>query len=211
MTTSQERTKASRTLIYIPIIHTPEDMGAFNQSITQATLVKVGRPGLQRKSRAIDAAWTKIEATVRALDLDYSKVRLYQDALPVCGREADIVAAMAQAGSRNHQLLQELMDKGAILMGTESGELLREEYQLAQASLTGKPTTRASVLARRRAQGEDLLQRRDRFIAQRINETLQPGETGILYLGMLHAVEKHLAPDLKIVYPLHRPLMTKSP
>jgi hypothetical protein len=202
MTSRQEHPAFSRTLISIPIIHTPEDMGAFSQAIAQATLGKVGRPGLQRKLRAVAEAWQEIETAIRSLDLDYSKVRLYQDGLPVCGREPEIVATMAQAGSRNHLLLRELLSRGATLMGTESGDLLQEEYQLAQESL--KSTTRASVLARRRVRGEDLLQRRDRFIGQRINETLQPGETGLLFLGMLHAVEQYLAPDIQVIYPLPR-------
>ena len=30
-----------------------------------------------------------------------------------------------------------------------------------------------------------LLERRDKFIARRINETLGPGEVGIIFLGML--------------------------
>jgi hypothetical protein len=202
MTIRREHPAFSRTLISIPIIHTPEDMGAFSPAIAQATLRKLGRPGLQRKLRAVAEAWQEIEAAIRSLDLDYSKVRLYQDGLPVCGREPEIVAAMARAGSRNHLLLQELLSKGATLMGTESGDLLQEEYQLAQESL--KPTTRAAVLARRRVRGEDLLKRRDRFIGQRLNETLQPGETGLLFLGMLHAVEQYLAPDIQVIYPLRR-------
>ena len=42
-------------------------------------------------------------------------------------------------------------------------------------------------------------------MAQRINDTLKDGETGILFLGMLHSVERYLHPDVKVIYPLHRP------
>jgi hypothetical protein len=52
---------------------------------------------------------------------------------------------------------------------------------------------------------EALLQRRDQFIAQRINDTLKDGETGILFLGMLHSLERDLQPDVKVIYPLQRP------
>jgi len=41
-------------------------------------------------------------------------------------------------------------------------------------------------------------------MAQHINETLKNGETGILFLGMLHSLERYLHPDVKVVYPLHR-------
>jgi hypothetical protein len=49
-----------------------------------------------------------------------------------------------------------------------------------------------------------LLQRRDQFIGQRIHETLKNGETGILFLGMLHQLEQYLAPNVKVTYPLRR-------
>jgi hypothetical protein len=41
-------------------------------------------------------------------------------------------------------------------------------------------------------------------MARRIHETLKNGETGILFLGMVHALERHLHPDVLVIYPLHR-------
>jgi len=87
-------------------------------------------------------------------------------------------------------------------MGTESGDLLVQEYQLAKQSLTAKPPRAAGVAAQRRALSETLLRRRDQFIAQRLNDTLKDGETGILFLGMLHALERYLDPDVEVIYPL---------
>jgi hypothetical protein len=194
----------SRTLISFPIVHTQADMGALQESVTRATLEKAGRAGLARKTAAIDRIWTDIEAAIDALALSFDQVRLYQDGLPACGREAEIVTELAQAGSRNHQLLLRLMAQGAVLMGTESGDLLVQEYQLARQSLTSQPSRAAAVAARRQALSEALLQRRDQFIAQRINGTLKSGETGILFLGMLHSLERRLHPDVLVIHPLHR-------
>lgn len=194
----------SRTLIHFPIVHTQADMGALQESVARATLEKVGRVGLARKAAAIDQIWTEIEAAIDALPLSFDRVRLYQDGLPVCGREAEIVTELAQAGSRNHQLLLRLMAQGAMLMGTEEGDLLVQEYQLARQSLTTRPPRAAGVAASRRALSQALLQRRDQFMAQRINETLKNGETGILFLGMLHSLERHLHPDVMVIYPLRR-------
>jgi hypothetical protein len=112
---------------------------------------------------------------------------------------------MARVGSRNHQLLRRLMAQGAILMGTESGDLLVQEYQAAQQSLRGRSPRAAGVAAPRRALSDALLKRRDQFIAGRINDTLKDGETGILFLGMLHALEGYLHPDIQVIYPFHRP------
>jgi hypothetical protein len=194
----------ARTLIYFPIVHTQADMGALQESVAWATLEKVGRAGLGCKAAAIDQIWTGIEAAIDALPLSFDRVRLYQDGLPVCGRETEIVTELAQAGSRNHQLLLRLMAQGAVLMGTEAGGLLVQEYQLAKQSLTARAPRAAGVAAYRLASSAALLQRRDQFIAQRIHETLKSGETGILFLGMLHALEGYLYPDVKVIYPLHR-------
>jgi len=194
----------SRRLIYLPIVHTQADMGALKESVARANLEKAGRAGLSRKTAAIDKIWTGIEAAIDALALSFDRVRLYQDGLPVCGREAEIVTELAQAGSRNHQLLLRLMAQGAVLMGTESGELLVQEYQSAKQSLTARPPRAGGVAASRRVLSDTLLKRRDQFIAQRINDTLKCGETGILFLGMLHSVEGYFHPDVKVIYPLQR-------
>jgi hypothetical protein len=191
-------------LIYFPIVHTQADMGALQESVARATLEKTGRAGLARKTAAVDRIWTEIENAIDSLALSFDRVRLYQDGLPVCGREAEIVTELAQAGSRNHQLLLRLMAQGAVLIGTEAGDLLVQEYQLARQSLTTRPPRAAAVAASRRALSQRLLQRRDQYIAQRINETLKNGETGILFLGMLHQVGQYLAPDVKVTYPLPR-------
>jgi len=196
---------SSRTLIYLPIVHTAADMGALQESVARAGLEKIGRAGLSRKTAAIDKTWTDIERVIDTLHLSFDGVRLYQDGLPVCGREAEIVTELAQAGSRNHQLLLRLRARGAVLMGTESGELLVEEYQLARQSLTAHAPRSAGVAASRRALSEALLKRRDQFMAQRLNDTLKSGETGILFLGMLHSLERYLHPDIQVIYPLHRP------
>ena len=194
----------SRTLYYFPIIHTQADMGALRGSVVRETLEKMGRIGFNRKMAAIDRFWTEVERAIEALALSFESVRLYQDGLPGCGREAEIVRELARTGNRNHQLLLRLMDRGATIMGTESADLLVQEYQMAKESLAARPPRAAGVAALRRALTDALLERRDRFVAQRINETLKPGETGILFLGMLHSLEGYLQQDVKVIYPLHR-------
>lgn len=208
MNTANNPKASSRTLIYLPIVHTLADMGGLGETVMQKTLQKLGRKRYSRKSEAIDAMWREIERVVGALPLAWDTVRLYQDGLPVCGREAEIVTDLARAGSRNHQLLLRLMHKGAALMGTESADLLVQEYQLAWQSLAaGGPTHLAKEPHASKGGGSDaLLERRDQYIARRINETLGPGETGILFLGMLHSLAALLAKDIGVEFPLHRPL-----
>lgn len=194
----------TRTLIYIPIIHSRVEMGAFNESVRKATLQKLGKQAWNRKVRLIDKMWEAIERTVDGLELPYGKIRLYQDGLPICGREAEIVADLARAGSRNHLLLLRLMERGATIMGTESSSLLIEEYELNKQVFAGNMNPKSPRMeARQKALGESLLKKRDQFIADRIHRTLCAGETGILFLGMLHSVKEWLPKNIRVIYPIY--------
>jgi hypothetical protein len=136
---------------------------------------------------------------IEALDLPYPTVRLYQDGLPDCGREAVIVKEVAAQGSKNHQLLLELMERGATLMGTEDPELLLQEYQLLQGAFgpgTSPEMDRARLLQEERSRS--LLVERDRYIAKRINSTLLSGEIGLLFFGLAHSVDRLLDADILV-------------
>lgn len=205
MSTSQllEPESPTRTLIYIPIIHTQADMGALRDHVKKASLKKLGISGWKRKISLVDKYWTEIEKIIDSLSVPPERVRIYQDALPVSGRELAIIEELAKSGSRNHALLLHLINKGATVTGTESLELLLEEYDHAKRSLGAETTT---VRDNRKSVSDSILERRDKFIAQRINETLMPGESGILFLGMLHSLEQWLDRDIHVVYPIHTPL-----
>jgi hypothetical protein len=195
-----------RTLLYFPIIHTQEDMGTLGKPIRQSTIHTLGKRGTRQKAKVIDRMWAEIERKIDSLDLSYEKVRLYQDGLPVCGREVQIVTELAESGGNNHRLLLRLMDKGAAIMGTESLELLMEEYALVKGIWSiPEPSKRSRFETARKAAFDSLLKRRDQFIAARINDTLTSGETGILFLGMLHAVNDKLGKDIRVIYPINKP------
>ena len=200
-----------RTLICIPIIHTETDMGTLSESIQRSTLQKFGKKGLKRKEVIIDNLWTEIEQVIDNFALSYEKVRLYQDGLPVCHHETEIVTELANAGSRNHRLLLLLMKKGAKITGTESLELLMEEYELDKQILSARGSReRARIEASRKAMIDSLLKRRDRFISDQINKTLCAGETGILFIGMLHSLRNTLDNDIRVIYPLDLPFKKRG-
>jgi hypothetical protein len=187
---------ASRRLLHVPIIHTQTDLGALAEGFKRALVSRLGEHWWQLNVDLVEQVWTAIEQTVAGLNLRYELVRIYQDGLPVCGHELRIVTELARAGSRNHRLLQRMHQRGATIMGTESAELLVEEYQLAQQLLAnsqpqGQPRAAEQTLAR------SLLKRRDDFIAARINATLKPRETAIVFLGLLHTLRGKLAPDIQ--------------
>ena len=207
MVKGAESKNPSRTLIYIPIIHTQADMGALGEPVRQAALHKIGKTAWKRKMSAIDQIWTKIEKVIDHLNLSYEKVRLYQDGLPVCGKEEMIVKDLAKAGSRNHKLLLRLIEKGATILGTESAELLVEEYELYKSILISRDPSKASrIESRQKGLTGSLLKKRDRYMANRINETLRIGEIGIIFVGMLHSLGNLLDKDIRVSYPMGRTL-----
>ena len=196
-----------RTLIYIPIIHTEADMGSFREAVRRLKIQKLGKKSWIHNLNLINKLWEEIGSTIADFALSYEKVRVYQDSLPVCGRESEIVTELIKAGSQNHQLLLRLKEKGATIMGTESSELLVQEYEFIRKMMTPEtPARSARIEARQKALTDSLLKRRDKYIAHRINSTLQKGETGILFIGMLHSLAHWLAKDIHVVYPLFQPL-----
>ena len=198
-----------RSLIHVPIIHTQADMGALGHAIKEITIQKLGQQGWERNVHLIDDIWTRIEEAIESWALPYKRLRLYQDGMPICGREVEIVTELAKVGSRNHRLLLRLMEKGATLMGTESAPLLVQEYKLVKEIVAAGDSPKALRLeARYKTLSHALLKQRDQSIAERINTTLRPGETGLLFLGMLHAISGWLAKDIRVTQPVFPPFQS---
>ncbi|MDO8540677.1 MAG: hypothetical protein Q7S40_09605 [Opitutaceae bacterium] len=197
-----ESAPARRTLIHIPVIHTEADMGSLSPAIKERMAQRSGVQQWERNADRIDELWTWIENMIAGWSLPYEKVRIYQDGLPVCAQKLAIVIVqdLAKTGSRNHQLLLHLREKGATIMGTESAELLVREYQFIQSTLNAVQSADKPHLKSDQATlGRELLEQRDQAIADRINRTLGPGEVGLIFLGMLHSPDKWLAADIRVI------------
>lgn len=184
-----------RTLIVVPIIHAEQDMGSLLEQVKQEYAQRYGHEKWTEHLKSIDEVWSGICRMIAALELPYASVRLYQDGLPLCGKEADIVKEVAARGSTNHQLLVELMEQGARLMGTEDPHLILQEYQFLQGAFGGGEQ---GYEHQREDQCSRLLAERDRFIAGRINATLSADEIGLLFVGLAHSVEPLLDADILV-------------
>ncbi len=191
--------RSVRPLILVPIIHTETDMGSLQESVRRHHIERTGAEQWELRQEAVMRLWETIATQIEGLNLDYRRVRLYQDGLPVCGNEEAIVRELAQEGSVNHQILLDLMAKGAKLTGTEAPELLMQEYKLARDALATPTHSRNTVRDLRHARlSKRLLEQRDDHIARQIDQTLKEGETGLIFLGILHALESHLPPDIRL-------------
>ncbi len=192
-----------RALIWVPILHAAADHGSLSGAVKAAHVRRRGPTGWAAHAAAIADLWRNIRAAIDDLRLPPRTLRLYQDGLPDGGHELEVVRTLAADGSPNHRILTELVARGAKLTGTESIDLLREEYDLAVRTLRVLNDNEREGPAPPAAPGRpgfaaELLARRDRYIADRIAATLAPGETGLLFLGLLHSLDGLLPPDIGV-------------
>lgn len=194
-----------RRLIYVPAIHSEEDMGSMAGPLREEYIRQFGIAKWRQHVHIVDTMWRGIERKINALKLDYKKVKIYQDGLPLCGKELEIMEDVAKLGSHNYNIILKLVKKGAELVGTEDARLLVEEYNFIK-KFTSIPDTQQRKKAERRARKrrDELMVERDKFIANRISETLKSGQTGILFSGIEHEIDKYLPKDIKVEYLIYR-------
>ena len=86
------------------------------------------------------------------------------------------------------------------MVKTEDFELVKEEYNKLLAITRAESTIRKIVaLIKYKLAKSRLLRERDIFIAERINQTLGPGETGIIFIGAVHKIKEKLPKGIQVV------------
>lgn len=180
-------------------------MGSRGEALKQDFISEFGAELWAKSRGVIEEVWEGISAKLFSLPLAWEQVRIYQDGLPVSGRELEIAREVAAQGSENYQLVLDLVRRGARLVGTESPELLRRErtsnLRIAQAETE---TEKEEAKRCYEAESAEILGLRDAFIAHRIAETLKEGEVGILFLGLLHQVDRLLPQEIQVKYLIDR-------
>ena len=187
-----------RNLYVIPIIHMSADMGSIASTLDDRATAKLTPELWQRHKEIVSSFWDSIGRFLDALDVNGFKV--YQDGLVADGEEGlRIVRESVSQGSKNYEIVGRLLERGAVLVKTESLSLVKQEYNYITKMTRSKSFKEREVAALRYklARGK-LLKQRDEFIAGRINETLAEGETGILFIGAYHDVVHRLAPDIRV-------------
>lgn len=195
------------SLIYVPILHTQKEAGEILLSLKGKEAEKPADDSLAEQEKSIQEMWEGIDDKIKEANISHLLFRIYQDALPVCGREREIVEKLAQKGSRNHQLILELMQKGARLEGTEDPDLLVREYDnlsqlISKVSVSIESYRRS--LEEYKEKSMKLMKQRDAFIAQRIKSTLKEEEIPLVFVGVRHELEKLLQQDFVINYIIYR-------
>jgi hypothetical protein len=179
-------------LYHVPVVHGASDLGSLGPMIERRRQEVCPRNRWKRHKAIVDQFWNGI--TVFFQTIDALGLKIYQDGM-VSGGELGlrIIREGAASGSRNHQVVLDLLQRGALLQPTEDIELLKQEYRRALdlARRHSHYESLAALLGYKTA-GEQILEKRDRFIAEAVLATLRPGERGVLFMGAFHDVTRHL-------------------
>lgn len=190
-----------RRLLSVPMLHTQADLGSMAGLLRQEYTERYGAERWDEHARALAALWGDLREQVLTRLAGIPRVRVFQDGLPVCGREMEIVREVAAAGSQNYRLVLDLVDRGATVEGSEDPGLLRQELELLRnLAAVRDPAARSDIAGQIAQEQERLLEARDRYVAARIDRTLGEGETGVLFMGLKHQVERYLDPDIAVEY-----------
>ena len=178
-----EQYRGRRCLLLTPLLYAPPlpDNPADDQTAA-------GQALLQRY-------WEQVQTQVDALAAGLGGLqRIYHESLTEGGDPG--LAYLQLADPNSYALVQAKQTAGAALEATESWELLTETLDLQRCLMV--PFTNETVLSRLREWFDTANRRRYEHIARRIDETLQPDETGLLLINERHQVQ--FPADLEVFY-----------
>src|SRR5713226_1269813 len=128
-----------RRLIYVPIIHTDLDLGSLAEGIEERSRAVVGDSKWQQHKEVVRLYWQEIANFWKSKNV--AGFKIFQDGMVVNGTVGkNIVKDLANKGSVNHQIIEQLLERGAELIQTEDPELAKEEYFLTRELLERKST-----------------------------------------------------------------------
>lgn len=187
-----------RTLLYVPIIHTSADLGSIAKDVTKRGIADLGEDVWKDHIKTVEGFWDAISHYFDSIDV--SGMKIYQDGMVAEGEVGEkIVEETAKAGSKNYELVSSLLKRGAILVKTEIFKLVKKERDRLLAITQAKSITQKIIaFIRYKLVKNILLNKRDNYIAKRIDETLNNGETGIIFIGAYHNIKKWLPKDIQI-------------
>jgi len=187
-----------RKLIYVPIIHMSADLGSIAKQVDKRGIADLGEEVWEKHIKTIQGFWDVISHYFDSIDV--SGMKIYQDGMVANGEVGQkIVEEGVKSESKNYELVLRLLKRGAILVKTEDFKLVKQERDSLLAITQAKAITQKLIsFIKYKLVKNRLLNRRDKFIAKRIDETLNPGEKGILFIGAYHNIKERLPKNIQI-------------
>ncbi|MEK6690124.1 MAG: hypothetical protein AABY78_02340 [Nitrospirota bacterium] len=187
-----------RTLLYVPIIHTSADLGSIAKEVTKRGIADLGEEVWEGHIKTIEGFWNAISDYFDSIDV--SGMKIYQDGMVAEGEIGEkIVEEGLKSGSKNYEIVYKLIQRGAVLVKTEDFNLVIIErdrlLKITQAKTVAK---KLFGFIRYKLTKNMLLNKRDEYIVQRIDETLHEDQTGILFIGAYHDIKRKLPRGIQI-------------
>lgn len=189
-----------RKLIYAPILHSGADLGSVAKEVEKKGINMIGEEKWHKHKETIAGFWNSIENYFKNMQADFSKVKIYQDGLVADGELGmKVVETAALKGSKNYQIISELVKRGATIVKTEDLSAVKEEVeQIKNIARSKSLLHKLWATLKYKFYKSALLKDRDEFIAKQIIETLNDGETGVLFIGAFHDIISKLPRDVKV-------------
>jgi len=187
-----------RQLIYIPVIHMSADLGSIAKQVDKRGIAGFGEEFWERHKETISGFWDSIVKYFTDLEVEHFKI--YQDGMVTDGEVAQkIVEEGVKSGSKNFEIIENLVKKGAVIVHTEDLALVKKERdRIVRISQAKTITRKLAAYFQYRLTRDWLLRKRDNYVAKRIDETLSHGETGILFMGAYHNIVPKLSKKILI-------------
>lgn len=188
-----------KALIYVPIIHTSADLGSLAKDLNRRGIADLGEELWKEHIKTVEGFWDIVSHYFDSIDV--SGMKIYQDGMVAGGEVGQkIVEEGAKSGSKNYELVSELLKRGAILVKTEDFKLVKKERDRLIAITQAKSLPEKLIaFMKYKVIKNRLLNKRDEFIARRIEETINQDGTGIIFIGAFHNIKERLPKDVRIM------------
>ena len=175
------------------------DLGSIANHVDKRGIAVFGEEFWKKHRETISGFWDSIVKYFT--NLEVKDFKIYQDGMVADAEVGQkIVEEGVKSGSKNYEIIDDLLKKGAVLVKTEDFALVKEERDRI-VKITQAATTTQKLIAylKYKLAKNRLLKKRDNYIAKRIDETLDYGETGILLIGAYHDIIPKLAKDIQVI------------
>ncbi|MDP3011138.1 MAG: hypothetical protein Q8N27_00310 [Candidatus Hydromicrobium sp.] len=188
-----------KALIYVPIIHMSSDMGSLAKDLNRRGIADLGEELWKEHIKTVEGFWDELSHYFDSIDV--SGMKIYQDGMVAGGEVGQkIVEEGAKSGSKNYELVSELLKRGVILVKTEDFKLVKKERDRLIAITQARSLPEKLIaFMKYKVIKNRLLNKRDEFIARRIEETLNQDGTGIIFIGAFHNIKERLPKDVRIM------------
>ncbi len=187
-----------KQLLYVPVIHEEADLGSVAAPAGKRSQEFFGKARWARHKEIVTLFWDRLSDYFSKIDS--AGLLIFQDGLAAGGELGRrIIEEGAARGSRNYQIVLDLIRRGGEIQKTEDIEILKKELErILQCIQNDSSDKKDSIPAENRLEGDRIMEERDKFVAKTIGDTLKEGERGVLFMGAFHRVIGCLPEDMEI-------------